>query len=141
MAISLGEDESRTYFAKDGEISVIGSFTRLYTMTRPLPLVSMPAHLPLLPLTVNYLSKDCIATDDEEGMVFALELHDPIRHWYLKCSCEANVKIVLSHTLPFNFSQISQDSFMVASNPSKSGSARQRIRVRRESEHQRNGRQ
>jgi hypothetical protein len=39
--------------------------------------VNMPAHSPPLPLTVNYFSKDCITTDDEAGMVFALSIMIP----------------------------------------------------------------
>jgi hypothetical protein len=39
--------------------------------------VNMPAHSPPLPLTVNYFSKGCIATDDEAGMVLALSITIP----------------------------------------------------------------
>jgi hypothetical protein len=47
--------------------------------TNGTPVVNMLAHLSPLLLTVNYFSKDCIVKDDEEGMVFALEQHDPAR--------------------------------------------------------------
>jgi hypothetical protein len=74
LAISLGEDESRSHLPKMAKISNLGLSLVCANST---PVVNMPAHSPPLPLTVNYFSKDCIATDDEGGIVFALEQHDP----------------------------------------------------------------
>ena len=44
------------------------------------PVANMLAHSPPLPLTVDYLGKDDITAEDEEGLMLALKQRDRVRH-------------------------------------------------------------
>ena len=70
LASSSGEDECRRRLPKVAKLLYLDL---LLIRTNGTPVVNMQAKSPPPLLTVNYFSKDCIATDDEKGMVFALE--------------------------------------------------------------------
>ena len=73
------------------------SYLRLSLVcTNGMPVESMLAHSPLLPLTVDYSSEDGIAAEDEEVILFALQQRDRVRHLRLTFPVQNLRKLVMA---------------------------------------------
>src|SRR6266436_4153756 len=60
------------------------------------PVANMLAHSPPLPLTVDYLGKDGITAEDEEGLMLALEQRNRVRHLRLSFPVRKLQKLVMA---------------------------------------------